>query len=331
MKIYNNTDGSTGYNYSSKGNQLKFQIDDFWYKGDFLGYEGAAEIVTSELLKNSNVKNFVKYSYKEIEYNNQKINGCVSTNFLKQNESLITAERLYKSLTNNSLSEDLAKMPLENKIKYFVNEMSNITNLPYVGEYLTTLLELDTIILNEDRHFHNIAFIKDENGKYNYAPIFDNGASFLSDIRNEYPLEKNVYGLINDVKSKPFSTSFDKQMEICEKLYGKQLEFSKNIDLKNVFTDIENAYGSIIKERINCVYDNRKFMYQEFFTDVRNLPKWEKNFIKQEYNKILDDNGCIRFISNEELQKKILSGDEVKLYSSNIIPQLEKEHTEFER
>lgn len=331
MKIYNNTDGSTGYNYSSKGNQLKFQIDNLWYKGDFLGYEGASEIVASELLENSNVKKFVKYSYKEIEYNNQKINGCVSTNFLKENESLITAERLYKSLTNNSLSEDLAKMSLENKIKYFVNEMSNITNLPHFGEYITTLLELDAIILNEDRHFHNIAFIKDENGKYDYAPIFDNGAAFLSDIRNEYPLEKSVYGLIYDVKSKPFSAFFDQQMEICEKLYGKQLEFSKNIDLENVFTDIENAYGPIIKERINCVYENRRFMYQEFFNGIRNIPEWEKNAVEQEYNKILDDNDCIRFINNEELQNKILSGNEVKLYSSNVISKLEKEYTEFER
>ena len=101
--------------------------------------------------------------------------------------------------------------------------------------------------------------------------------------------------------------------------------------MENVFTDIENAYGSIIKERINCVYENRRFMYQEFFNGIRNIPEWEKNTVEQEYNKILDDNDCIRFISNEELQNKILSGNEVKLYSSNVISKLEKEYTEFER
>lgn len=35
--------------HSSKGNQLKFQIGDRWIKADFLGYEGAAEYVASEI------------------------------------------------------------------------------------------------------------------------------------------------------------------------------------------------------------------------------------------------------------------------------------------
>ena len=32
MYVFNNTDGSTGSGYSSKGNQLKFGIDNKWYK-----------------------------------------------------------------------------------------------------------------------------------------------------------------------------------------------------------------------------------------------------------------------------------------------------------
>jgi len=42
-------------------------------------------------------------------------------------------------------------------------------------------------------------------------------------------LEKNVYGLIANVRAKPFSESFDKQIRACEELYGVQLKVDKNI------------------------------------------------------------------------------------------------------
>ena len=41
---------------SSKGNQLKFTRDGFWYKADYLGYEGLAETVVSRLLYFSGLK-----------------------------------------------------------------------------------------------------------------------------------------------------------------------------------------------------------------------------------------------------------------------------------
>lgn len=97
MYVYNNTDGSTGKNHSSKGNQLKFNVDSKWYKGDFLGYEGASEFFISFLLKSSNVSRYVNYSLDEIVYNGCLFNGCVSDDFVKQEQKLITAERLYLS------------------------------------------------------------------------------------------------------------------------------------------------------------------------------------------------------------------------------------------
>lgn len=48
-------------NGSSKGNQVKVFKNGFWYKDDYLGYEGAAECVVSRLLKYSNIIDFVEY------------------------------------------------------------------------------------------------------------------------------------------------------------------------------------------------------------------------------------------------------------------------------
>lgn len=37
-------------NHTSKGNQLKWKCDGYWYKADHMGYEGLAETIVSALL-----------------------------------------------------------------------------------------------------------------------------------------------------------------------------------------------------------------------------------------------------------------------------------------
>ena len=46
--------------------------------------------------------------------------------------------------------------------------------MEHFGAYLTLLFEVDALIANEDRHLNNIAILE-ENGKYHYCPLFDNG------------------------------------------------------------------------------------------------------------------------------------------------------------
>ena len=63
---------------SSKGNQLKFERDGFWYKADYLGYEGLAETVIARLLSFSTLdpSEYVDYDPEEILYNGQVFTGC---------------------------------------------------------------------------------------------------------------------------------------------------------------------------------------------------------------------------------------------------------------
>lgn len=265
MKIFNNTDGSTGNSYSSKGNQLKFEIDDKWYKADFLGYEGAAEYAVSKLLQYTNIPEYVTYRLEEISYNGKSFNGCVSANFLKEGQQLITAERLFLSYYDKSASDMLNGLSVQNKIKKFVDCIETITGLTQFGKYLTMLLELDALILNEDRHFHNIAVLQNADKTFAYCPVFDNGASFLSDIRNDYPLEKNIYGLIPDVTAKPFSKDFDEQLECCQKLYGCQLQIAASVNLANEVNELSNMYGNIITSRICNIFEHQHSLYSEFF------------------------------------------------------------------
>ena len=41
-------------NHTSKGNQLKWKCDGYWYKADHMGYEGLAETIVSAMPEKSN-------------------------------------------------------------------------------------------------------------------------------------------------------------------------------------------------------------------------------------------------------------------------------------
>ena len=103
---------------SSKGNQMKWLLDNFWYKQDHMGYEGLSEVVVSKLLKKSNVKGFIEYEPIKIKYNLANKSGCLSENFKGKDEIIVTLERMYKQYKGKSLASDLAAISeTEDKIK----------------------------------------------------------------------------------------------------------------------------------------------------------------------------------------------------------------------
>ena len=75
---------------TSKGNLPKWHIKNKWYKTDALGYENLSECLISDLLKYSNIYNYVKYEMIKGIYNNEVGNFSVSKNFLKSDEMLFT-------------------------------------------------------------------------------------------------------------------------------------------------------------------------------------------------------------------------------------------------
>ena len=82
---------------SSRGNQLKFKRDGYWYKMDYLGYEGLAEFTVSELLRFSDLSpdEYVRYRPEQMVYNGNVFNGCCSRDFT-DGWQLITLERLFE-------------------------------------------------------------------------------------------------------------------------------------------------------------------------------------------------------------------------------------------
>lgn len=168
---------------SSKGNQEKWydRETDSWFKLDQYGYEALSETIISSLLQQSNLETdtpftFVRYHMERIRVHGHERTGCSSKNFLKSGQSLLTVNRLLTSYLGMPLREKLLRFSSNKKrIAYLADTTVEITGLNLFPQYLTLLFEVDALFCNDDRHLNNIAVIE-ENGHYEYCPIFDNGA-----------------------------------------------------------------------------------------------------------------------------------------------------------
>ena len=125
-----------------------------------------------------------------------------------------------------SMKQQLGKLPSDKaRIRYIAEQTTEITGLHDFPQYLTLLFEIDSLILNDDRHLNNIAVLE-QGGAYDYCPIFDNGAGLLSNMQ-VYNVGIEPGWLIPSVMSRPFNISFNRQMGTVRRLYGNQLSLPK--------------------------------------------------------------------------------------------------------
>ncbi len=216
---------------SSKGNQEKWRDGDKWYKLDQFGYEALAEVFTSRLLEYSNILQdtpfrFARYQMERLLVHGRGRTGCSSDHFLKEGESIITLAHLFKQHLGYSLADALSRLSSDKKRMVFLaEETAKLTGLDQFPEYLTLLFEIDALVLNDDRHFNNIAVLE-KNGRFDYCPIFDQGAGLLSNTLYA-PFEIVPRSLIPESKARPFQTTFNRQIHTMESLYGIQLQIPR--------------------------------------------------------------------------------------------------------
>ncbi len=249
--------------HSSKGNQPKWFYDGIYYKADHMGYEGLAEVVVSELLAKANIKNYVKYYPIKIEFGNNKRSGCYSYNFRNKDEELIPLERLHRSFEGIGLSQRLSEFDNpKDKIEYTVGFVEKVTGLKDFGKYLTAMLEIDALFLNEDRHTNNIAVIRNsKTNKFSLCPYFDQGLSLLSDLEGFW-LDGDTEKHILRVSAKPFGT-FKSQVLAAEELYGKQLKIKFGInDVDTVLEALKEYYNEDIIKRVRFVMEKQIDKYK---------------------------------------------------------------------
>ncbi len=247
---------------SSKGNQEKWYDSETnkWYKLDQFGYEALSEVIVSRFLENSNIKTdtpftFVKYDIEKLNVHRRDRTGCSSDNFLKENQSIETLSHLLGKSLGVSVVKKLSSLSSDKKrIAYLADATKEYTGLEHFPQYLTLLFEIDALFLNDDRHLNNIAVIE-ENGEYDYCPIFDNGAALLSNTQIS-AMDIDPLALVKTTLSKPFNISFTKQKSTAESLYGKALDIPKftKAEIINQLQDILPYYPErdrgIITDRV---------------------------------------------------------------------------------
>ena len=241
-------------NSSSKGNQLKWQKGEYWYKVDCSGYEALAEFIVSQLLKKSTAK-VISYDLVPLKYANKELVGCKSKDFLQPEQELITLQRLYQTHQGESLVEKLVPMEVSERIKYVVDFVKKSTNLFNFGQYLSTLLEVDALFVNEDRHMNNIAVLFNSKKKtYDYCPLFDNGAALFSDTITSFPMDYDVWKCFKEIKAKPFSIDFEEQVTAVEELYGVQFAFWFDVhDVEKLLEKASVYYSKDVIERVDII------------------------------------------------------------------------------
>ena len=104
-----------------------------------------------------------------------------------------------------------------------------------------------------------------------FCPIFDQGAGLLADTSMDYPMDADVYKLMQDVQAKTFCEDFDEQLELSEKLYGSCIQFSfTKSDIREILSKA-------------CIYtlEERKRVENIIFAQMR---KYEYLFKKVSHN-----------------------------------------------
>ncbi len=206
---------------TSEGTQIKFHKDNYWYKLDSCGGEGIAEELCSHILTFSSLTDDEYVQYESGLINQSR--GCRSRSFLADDEEFITLYRFYQLITGEQINNkvNLMNTPKE-RADFVLDFFLNAINLD-LRRYFAKIFTLDYIVLNEDRHFNNLGFIRSADGNYREAPIFDNGKSLLvgnPSVNWRLPLAENVKRTI----ARPFSGSFLKNMELFGTGFGLDVD-----------------------------------------------------------------------------------------------------------
>ena len=257
--------------YIQKGNQIKYVKNDRLIKLDRLGYEGLSEALAYEVALFTNTEDPLEYETGRFEFNGKIYNGCSSKNFLCNGDEYVSYWDIMRTI-NIDYSSLFNELSTEELIEYVLSVMKSTTGIDS-RIWLGKLIEFDYFTLNDDRHMKNIGFIYNANeNKFKHMPIFDNGASFLSDIV-EYPTYEKVQFNERNVSSKPFSEDRERQLKAVWEVCGRNLEIDLE-GIRNIPLYQFRGYHREIINRVNTVL-------------LRSVERWRRLEKKNINNKLL--------------------------------------------
>lgn len=160
--------------FGSRGSQPNFVTDKLFFKKDQVGYEGLTEEFVSQFA-NTCIQGIDVVKYKVCQFEQDGIlkgNGCVCENFLVETDAV---ELPLIALLRTKYSDIQIANMTELSVVQAITSTIDLKFIPWIY----SILLLDLITLNDDRHYYNISF-KITNNIITRAPVFDNGAALYS-------------------------------------------------------------------------------------------------------------------------------------------------------
>lgn len=207
-------------------------------------YREASKEISAYRLAKAFGLDCVEYKDVNIKFKGLDRNACICRSYLGENENDIS---VWKALGNRlQVKKNESAKDLFNRVVECLSAKLKIEKLS-LENYIKSILTFDYIICNTDRHLNNISFIEN-NGVYRFAPIYDNGKSFLS--TDAILTDSDLIARSNKYKSKPFSSNPKSNLvdiEFSKYLVKQWLNNAGNLD--NVLTN--KGHLKIVKYRIN--------------------------------------------------------------------------------
>ncbi len=187
------------------------------------------------------------------DFNNENVLSCLCKAFTSSDLEYIPHSQIFNTV-------DRKAYPPESELEYYYRTLDHY-NVSYSREQINTMLAIDYITVNEDRHYNNMGLLMDHNRNLSLAPIFDNGNSLW------YTLRTDEINIDDDVRpARPFcdKTSMGywsrqlKYIEECPNIDEKALD-----ELLKEFSSIASRNSDFIPKRIELICEGIKYRYNK--------------------------------------------------------------------
>lgn len=161
-----------------------------WLKKDYVGGEAITETLVSLFLTSCLNVQELEARYVVYCVFCPQDDTCLSRSFLKEGESFIPLYDAIRALK----PKEQEFMDFEGKLEYINSVYEGVLGYS-CKRWLLTVLTLDVMFRNTDRHLSNLGFIADRRGNLRIAPIFDNGLALGVSEGAYYDLANTITGL----------------------------------------------------------------------------------------------------------------------------------------
>lgn len=234
-----NSSGTAGTFLKSQstfdGKKIYYKLSNFDKENGIVGHENINEIIVDRLLTVLGVEHLhYRLIYADIEVDGKIYTTyvCASEDFKERGESKAALDAMYQ----------VDKLKNENEYEY-------CKRLGF-EDYIGTMLVIDYIILNRDRHGANIEVLRNaRKHSLRIAPLFDHGVSLMFGCRNDEDFRN--FDILSDVSCNNFIGSRSTAQNL--KLIGSQKLFKNELNESHkefIFKDLDNVISKVHRDKM---------------------------------------------------------------------------------